>query len=232
MFPRVVLQNNLQLTIGSSRTEALPEGRFYVANVDKNAMRNRLLEERALIVDRMERTGEYGLDDPMSDELSELSLYDNHPADIGSELFERGKDVALRDNDKLMLQEIDGALKAIDDGVYGICKSCGRSIDNERLEARPSVTLCVDCKEEDERLHPDRLRPIEEEFLYPGFGRTDMDDTSVTAFDGEDSWQAVERFNRRSGYIHMYEESGFEEHVGIVDDVDQISNEEYKNQLP
>lgn len=203
-----------------------------MADLDIHSMRNRLQEDRALIVSRMEQTGEYGLENPMSDELGELSLYDNHPADIGSELFERGKDVALRDNDKVALQEIDRALHAMDDGTYGICQLCGREIGKDRLEARPSATLCVNCKEEDERLHPDRLRPVEEEFLYPGFGRTDMDNTSNTAFDGEDSWQAVERFNRRSGYIHMVEESSFEEHVGIVDDIDSISNEQYKNQLP
>jgi DnaK suppressor protein len=72
---------------------------------------------RWAILNRLEGSGQYGLDDPMQDELGELSLYDNHPADIASELFERAKDVGLRHMDKLQLQEIDRALQAIADGT-------------------------------------------------------------------------------------------------------------------
>lgn len=195
-------------------------------------MKRRLLQEKEDIVDRMGATGDYGMDDAMADELGELSLYDNHPADIGSEMFERGKDLALRDNDKLVLQEIDRALDAIENGTYGMCQNCSCAIDPARLDARPSAILCTECRERDSRLHPDRDRPIEEEFLTPGFGRTDTDDVDSNAFDGEDSWQAVERFNHRSGYTHMYEESTFDEDAGIVDDIEQISNQEYRDQLP
>lgn len=187
---------------------------------------------KAAIYRREEATGQYGLDDPMADELGELSVYDNHPADIASELFEREKDLALRDADKLRLQEIERALQAIDAGTYGICQECGREIPHERLDAYPLATLCVACKQADELTHLDRSRPIEEEFSNPGFGRTDTDDTESVVFDGEDAWQAVERYNRRSGYIHMYEESTYDEDEGMVDAIENISNEEYRQQLP
>ncbi|MCL6548909.1 MAG: TraR/DksA C4-type zinc finger protein [Alicyclobacillus sp.] len=190
-----------------------------------------LEEEHRRVRDRLEQTGQYGLDDPMSDELGELSLYDNHPADIGSELFERQKDLALRDTDKLRLQNIERALNAIREGSYGVCERCRRPIPAERLEAYPLTTMCVECKRQDEQAHPDRERPVEETFLYPGYARTDTDDTSSVVFDGEDAWQAVDRFNRRSGYIHMYEEGTYDEDGGIVDPVDRISNEEYRDQL-
>lgn len=199
---------------------------------DWSAMKERLEQQRAQTMARMRATGDYGLDDSMADALGELSLYDNHPADIGSELFERGKDLALRDGDKLTMQEIDRALQAIERGTYGTCQRCGQPIPGERLEARPSAVLCVTCKEADEQAHPNRDRPVEEEFLTPGFGRTNLDDTSSVAFDGEDSWQAVERYNQRSGYAHMVEESTYDENVGTVEDIEQISNQQYKEQLP
>lgn len=195
-----------------------------------------LLEERRKVEDRLKNSGQYGLDDSMMDELGELSAYDNHPADIGSELYERGKDVALRDLDKLRLQEFDRALDAIERGVYGTCQICGQQIPEARVEAYPLSTLCVPCKQADEHSHPDRSRPIEEEFLTPGFARTNLDETSNVVFDGEDAWQAVARFNQRPEFHgnvqpaldHPY----MDDNEGIVDDMDQISNEEYRAQLP
>ncbi|MCL6515398.1 TraR/DksA C4-type zinc finger protein [Alicyclobacillus sp.] len=199
------------------------------------AQRQRLARERQEVMKRLERSGEYGLDDPMNDELGELSGYDNHPADIGSELFERGKDLALRDLDHVRLQEIDRALQAMENGTYGTCARCGRSIPTERLEANPLATLCLDCKREDERQHPMRERPIEEVFLYPGFGRTFTDDTSNVVFDGEDAWEAVARYNQRPGYGRDYEGYGnvsLDDNEGVVEQTDRISNEEYESQLP
>ncbi|WP_051322096.1 TraR/DksA C4-type zinc finger protein [Alicyclobacillus contaminans] len=203
--------------------------------VEWRRQRARLEEARREVETRMSSSGQYGLDDAMSDELSELSLYDNHPADIGSELFERGKDLALRDVDKLRLQEIDRALQAIDRGTYGTCQRCGEQIPAERLEAYPLATLCVDCKRQDEREHPDRDRPVEEAFLTPGFARTRLDGTDNVAFDGEDSLQAVWRFNQRPDYDEDYEYLGqdneLDDNEGVVDDIDKVSNEEYKSQL-
>ncbi|MBX5437359.1 MAG: TraR/DksA C4-type zinc finger protein [Alicyclobacillaceae bacterium] len=198
---------------------------------DWDRQRSWLEEERERVRSRLMYSGQYGLDDPMRDELGELSLYDNHPADIGSELFEREKDLALRDADKLRLQNIERALAAIAAGTYGTCERCGQAIPAERLEAYPLTTMCVKCKRRDEQEHADRERPVEEALLYPGFARTDTDGTSAGVFDGEDAWQAVERFNRRSGYIHMYEESTYDEDGGIVDPVERISDEEYRDQL-
>jgi YteA family regulatory protein len=188
------------------------------------------------IVNRLDGSGQYGLDDSMQDELGELSLYDNHPADVASELFEREKDVGLRIMNQQRLQEIDQALQSIAHGTYGTCQNCGSPIPEERLEANPLSLLCIDCKRADERQHPDRHRPIEEEFLTPGFGRTHLDDTDNVAFDGEDSLQAVWRFNQRQDYNEDYDYLGQDDYLddneGIVDDVDRISNEEYKSQLP
>lgn len=194
--------------------------------------RKELLESRRKIEDKMLESGSYGLDDSMGDELSELSLYDNHPADVASELYERGKDLGIKVNDKQRLMDIEMALNAIDHGTYGTCAHCGKEIPEARLRANPASILCVPCKNNEESTHPRRERPIEEEVLYPGFGRSDLDGTDKVEFDGEDSWQAVERFNNRNPDDMIYEDIDMDENVGIVDSVDWITNEQYKDQLP
>src|SRR5690625_3494388 len=69
----------------------------------------------------------------------ELSNYDNHPADAGSALFERSKDMALYEREERELDAINRALHAIEEGTYGICTVCGREIAYERLKAQPTA---------------------------------------------------------------------------------------------
>lgn len=195
-----------------------------------DSARRILLKNRREIEARIRETGTYGLNDSMGDELSELSLYDNHPADVASELFERGKDLGIKLSDKQRLSEIDRALSAIENGTYGICADCGRKIPEERLEANPVSILCVKCKEKEEATHPQRERPIEEDVLYPGFGRTNLDNTENVAFDGEDSWQAVGRYNVR--HPNIYEDTDMDNTDEIGNGIESITNEEYQNQLP
>ncbi|WP_035452918.1 TraR/DksA C4-type zinc finger protein, partial [Alicyclobacillus herbarius] len=200
--------------------------------MDWSDIRRQLEEERARIKARFEESGDYGMNAPMGDSLSELSVYDNHPADIGSELFERGKDIALRDRDRIRLQEIDRALEAIATGRYGVCQHCAQPIPRERLQAYPTALLCVDCKHRDEQEHPPLGWPVEEDFLKPAFKRSNFDGTDVVEFDGEDSWQAVARYNERPEYQYDYEMFGLEDNEGIVDPADAISDKQYRDQLP
>lgn len=139
---------------------------------------------------------------PMSETLDELSLYDNHPADIGDETFEREKDLGLRLFWEDRLAMIKEARENIKEGTYGICEDCGREIDRERLEAVPYTNLCRDCKEEHEGLerHP---RPIEEEVISPPYGAKIHDNN---AFDGEDAWQAVARYGTSNTPSDLWED--------------------------
>jgi len=57
----------------------------------------------------------------------------------------------LRNREVLYLKKIDDALQRIDEGIFGECDSCGENIEKRRLEARPTATLCVTCKEDEER---------------------------------------------------------------------------------
>jgi DnaK suppressor protein len=58
----------------------------------------------------------------------------------------------LRERERVLLQKIEDALRRIEDGSYGICSSCEEEIALKRLEARPVATLCIDCKNQQEKL--------------------------------------------------------------------------------
>jgi len=78
---------------------------------------------------------------------SELSDYDNHPADAGTDTFEKEKDLAVRDNYHDILGRIDEALGKIERGTYGVCDRCGRDIMVGRLDAIPYAIYCVECQD-------------------------------------------------------------------------------------
>ena len=64
---------------------------------------------------------------------------------------DREIDYSLEENESAVLAAIDAALARIDDGTYGRCERCGQEIEEERLEALPYATLCIDDKRREER---------------------------------------------------------------------------------
>jgi RNA polymerase-binding protein DksA len=75
----------------------------------------------------------------------------NDQADVGSTTLERYHELSLANNARDMLNQIEFALTRIDDGTYGVCENCGNAIGKGRLQAFPRATLCVSCKERQER---------------------------------------------------------------------------------
>ncbi|MDR3543555.1 MAG: TraR/DksA C4-type zinc finger protein [Desulfosporosinus sp.] len=132
----------------------------------------------------------------MRESLGELSLIDNHPADIATEVYERSRDVAQHDRLVHRVEAIDVALARFDQGEYGVCEHCGQEIPFERLEALPYTTVCTECsrEEEKEEQHSLHREPVENELLNRPFSRTFNDGRDQVEFDGEDSWQAVARY--------------------------------------
>ncbi|MCY1044737.1 TraR/DksA C4-type zinc finger protein [Corallococcus sp. bb12-1] len=57
----------------------------------------------------------------------------------------------LRDREKFLIQKIDKALERVNDGTFGTCERCEEEISPKRLDARPVTTLCIRCKEEQEK---------------------------------------------------------------------------------
>ena len=76
---------------------------------------------------------------------------DQHIADHASEMVDREVDVSLEENAEQIVYEIDRAVARIDAGSYGRCERCGQEIPEERLDAVPYATLCVTCKQLEER---------------------------------------------------------------------------------
>ena len=72
------------------------------------------------------------------------SSADNHLADTASETYERELDEGLEEDAQQQLREVDAALARLEDGTYGTCTACGKTIPVERLEAVPWTTLCID----------------------------------------------------------------------------------------
>jgi DnaK suppressor protein len=120
-----------------------------VSTIDIDRFRQMLEEERSRVraaIDNLhaEHPGS------ISDESGEDAVYDNHLADTATETYDRELDYTLEENSEHVLSEIDAALRRIDDGSYGRCTNCGRQIPEERLEARPYATLCIDCQRQRE----------------------------------------------------------------------------------
>lgn len=65
--------------------------------------------------------------------------------------IEQSMRMRLRNREMLYIKKVDEALKRIEEGCFGECDECGEDIELRRLEARPTATLCVGCKEEQER---------------------------------------------------------------------------------
>ncbi|HEY7534890.1 MAG TPA: RNA polymerase-binding protein DksA [Thermodesulfobacteriota bacterium] len=57
-----------------------------------------------------------------------------------------------RDRERKLIQKIQKAIQKMEDGSYGICEECGDEISEERLKVRPEATLCIKCKEEQEKI--------------------------------------------------------------------------------
>jgi DnaK suppressor protein len=72
-------------------------------------------------------------------------------ADTGSKTFEREHEMSLAASHREILGQTERALARIDDGTYGICERCGNPIGKARLQAFPRATLCMTCKEREER---------------------------------------------------------------------------------
>jgi RNA polymerase-binding transcription factor DksA len=79
-----------------------------------------------------------------TDAISELSGVDQHPGDLGTETFEREKDFSLLEQLEAEIEDLDTALRKVDEGTYGTCEICGRDIGAERLEAMPGTRTCIE----------------------------------------------------------------------------------------
>ncbi|MFZ7103146.1 MAG: TraR/DksA C4-type zinc finger protein [Peptococcaceae bacterium] len=197
----------------------------------------KLKEEYRELINSLDK----GLNDPLADTISELSLYDNHPADVASEVFERGKDLGFKTYALQQIEKVEDALGKLARGQYGYCDKCGQAISRERLETIPLTTMCVKCREEEwedgAKYNVKARRPIEEQVIMPPFGGPTNDTPAEklgqgidnNEFDGEDSWQSVARYGTSESpsdigsvlnYNNIYYD--YDEDVGTVERYEKI----------
>jgi RNA polymerase-binding transcription factor DksA len=114
-----------------------------MTSFDDDAVRQRLVADRDRVNGLIGALHNEGLDESESDQAGELADYDQHPADTGSETFEREKDLSILESLEAELVEIEAALQRLDDGTYGVDEVTGEPIDPERLEAYPTARTNV-----------------------------------------------------------------------------------------
>ncbi len=108
-------------------------------NVDQAA--SVLESERSKLVRQL---GDLGANE--RGELTGEVEYGEGFADAAAATAERSEVLGIVDNLRVMLESVDAALAKVAAGSYGLCELCGRPIDDDRLEFRPTSRLCVDCK--------------------------------------------------------------------------------------
>jgi YteA family regulatory protein len=151
----------------------------------------------------------------LSFSTGELSQYDNHPADVATDLYEREKDFALLEQLEREHEEIEHALDKFNQGTFGICEVTGKTIPYERLEASPAARTVIEAV--DNRITDER--PSEETVLG-GFRKYNFDqDDDETEFDAEDAYQSIAEFNELP---MVFEDASLDETGELVGYVEQI----------
>ena len=110
-------------------------------------MRRELVAELARLAEQVADTEE-GIADLLRDSGDGAG---DDQADAGTKTFEREHEMSLANNARELIRQTERALGRIEDGTYGICENCGRPIGKLRLQAFPRATLCVACKQAEER---------------------------------------------------------------------------------
>jgi YteA family regulatory protein len=188
--------------------------------------RKKLLDEKKRLIKilrNMNNMEEYG---SMDNYYTEQSQYDNHPGDMGTEVFMREQDEGFKNNFKNTLREIDESLKDIREGSYGICKECKEKIYENRLEAIPYVKTCLKCSEEHGAIN---------ESLDDDYVTKNSYNPKEIQYDREDTYQDLLEFDMVPGdpsfstgdYMGLTDEQNED---GIID-IENISQKYYDDTL-
>jgi len=111
----------------------------------------RLQEERARLVKELDYLGNTVLNRSLKESSGDLSSYSFHMADQGTDSMERETAFLAASAEGRQLIEIYEALRRLYKGEFGTCESCGQDIARNRLEAVPYTTLCLACKQKEEK---------------------------------------------------------------------------------
>jgi len=113
------------------------KGEEYMNEKQKEHFRGILKNWRAELMEEVDRTVTH-----MKDEAANFP----DPADRATQEEEFSLELRTRDRERKLIKKIESTLELIDQDEYGFCDACGIEIGIKRLEARPTATLCIDCK--------------------------------------------------------------------------------------
>lgn len=117
------------------------KGEEYMNEDQREHFRQLLLAWKRDLMEEVDRTVHH-----MQDEAANFP----DPSDRATQESEFSLELRARDRERKLIKKIDESLQAIKEDDYGFCHSCGIEIGIRRLEARPTATLCIDCKTLDE----------------------------------------------------------------------------------
>ena len=116
-------------------------GEEYMNDAQAAHFRSILLDWKQMLMEEVDRTLHH-----MQDEAANFP----DPNDRATQESEFTLELRTRDRERKLIRKIDEAITSLDSGDYGFCEACGIEIGIRRLEARPTATLCYDCKVLDE----------------------------------------------------------------------------------
>jgi DnaK suppressor protein len=113
------------------------EGEDYMSSIQLAHFRQLLLDWKQSLLNEVDRTVNH-----MRDESTAFP----DPNDRATQEEEFSLELRTRDRERKLLKKINESLAQIDNGDYGYCEACGMEIGLPRMQARPTATLCIDCK--------------------------------------------------------------------------------------
>lgn len=152
--------------------------------------KNKLLEEKEKQLESL-KNKEKEEDESLELFDSELSSYDNHPADIGTEVYMIEQEKAYKEQIKNTIKEIDSSLEDIKNNKYGICNNCNKKIKEERLELIPYAKTCLGCSDNDDSENSIENNKIYESVAYEKFELKNNEEKENVGYDREDVYEDI-----------------------------------------
>jgi DnaK suppressor protein len=121
----------------------------YQAKAGEEYMNDKQLEHFRNILNNWKSELSQDIDRTVHTMQDEVTMFAD-PNDRASQESDMALELRNRDRERKLIKKIDETLSKINEGEYGYCNSCGVEIGLKRLEARPTATLCIDCKTLDE----------------------------------------------------------------------------------
>ena len=135
--PKAAKSESAALPIGGFEPYKIKKGEEYMNEAQSEHFRQILLAWKKELMEEVDRT---------VDHMKEDAANFADPADRASQEEEFALELRTRDRERKLIKKIDESLDLIENGEYGFCEACGIEIGIRRLEARPTATLCIDCK--------------------------------------------------------------------------------------